>query len=137
MVTVIGEAGIGKSRAIAALQEVIASEPKTGFICNVRRITMKALHPLIRHLIRAARIAPADPPGARIEKLRALVADRAASGPAAIPLPAELLSIADPPLHPLPLSPAQRKTATIALLVDEIVRLAEADPVLLVVEDAH
>lgn len=138
IVTVIGEAGIGKSRAIAALQEVIASEPKTRIHlqCSPHH-NESALYPLIRHLIRAARIAPADPPGARIEKLRALVADRAASDPAAIPLPAELLSIADSPPHPLPLSPAQCKTATIALLVDEIVRLTEADPVLLVVEDAH
>jgi len=95
MVTVIGEAGIGKSRAIAALQEVIASEPKTRIHlqCSPHH-NESALYPLIRHLIRAARIAPADPPGARIEKLRALVADRAASDPAAIPLLAELLSIA-------------------------------------------
>ncbi len=54
-----------------------------------------------------------------------------------MPLLAELLSIPDGRRQPLPLTPAQRKAATIALLVDEIVRLGETDPVLLVLEDAH
>ena len=41
------------------------------------------------------------------------------------------------PPAPTSLTPAQRKAATIALLVDEIVRLGEAKPMLLIVEDAH
>ena len=56
----------------------------------------------------------------------------------AVPLLAELLSIpAGAPPAQLSLTPAQRKAATIALLVDEIVHLGESDPVLLVLEDAH
>ena len=67
-----------------------------------------------------------------------MFARRAASDEAAIPLLAELLSIpAGASLAQLSLTPAQRKAATIALLVDEIVRLGESDPVLLVLEDAH
>ena len=93
---------------------------------------------MIQHLGRAARFAAADSPSARIEKLGALFAHRAASDAAAIPLLAELLSIpVSAPAAPLSLTPAQRKAATIALLVDEIVRLGETDPVLLVLEDAH
>ena len=74
-------------------------------------------------------------PSARIEKLGALFAERAASDAAAIPLLAELLTIPAPPT--LSLTPTQRKAAIIALLVDELVRLGETDPVLLVLEDAH
>lgn len=37
----------------------------------------------------------------------------------------------------LSLTPAQRKSALLALLVDEIARLGETEPVLLVLEDAH
>ena len=75
-------------------------------------------------------------PSARIEKLGALFAERAASDAAAIPLLAELLTI-PAPTTPLSLTPAQRKAAIIALLVDEFVRLGETDSVLLVLEDAH
>src|ERR1700730_16369612 len=89
----------------------------------------------IQHLGRAARFAAADLPSARIEKLGALFAERAASDAAAIPLLAELLTIPAPPM--LSLTPAQRKAAIIALLVDELVRLGETDSVLLVLEDAH
>jgi predicted ATPase len=72
-----------------------------------------------------------------MEKLTALFSHRAASDTSAIPLLAELLSIPDAPQAPTSLTPEQRKARTIALLVDEIVRLGEARPMLLVVEDAH
>jgi predicted ATPase len=61
----------------------------------------------------------------------------AVSDPSAIPLLAELLSIPAPGETALLPVPAQRKAAIIALLVDEIVRLSDADPVLLILEDAH
>jgi len=56
----------------------------------------------------------------------------------AIPLLADLLSIplAESCSRPA-LTPAQRKEATLALLADEILRLSESAPVLLVMEDAH
>ncbi len=138
IVTVIGEAGIGKSRSIEALQEVLAGEPHARIHLQCSPYySDSALHPVIQHLARAARFAAADSPGARIEKLGALFAHRAASDAAAIPLLADLLSIPSAPAVPGSLTPAQRKAATIALLVDEIVRLGETDPVLLVLEDAH
>jgi hypothetical protein len=48
---------------------------------------------------------------------------------------AELMSLPAP--TPLALAPVRRRAATIELLVDEIVRLSETEPVLLIVEDAH
>jgi len=135
IVTVIGEAGIGKSRSIEALQESIAGEPhaRVHLQCSPYH-SDSALYPVIQHIGRAARFAAADSPGARLEKLGALFAHCATSDATAIPLLAELLSI---PVAPSSLTPAQRKAATINLLVDEIVRLGETDPVLLVLEDAH
>jgi predicted ATPase len=136
IVTVIGEAGIGKSRSIEALQEALVAEPhaRIHLQCSPYH-SDSALYPVIQHLGRAARFAAADLPSARIEKLGALFAERAASDAAAIPLLAELLIIPAPPT--LSLTPAQRKAAIIALLVDELVRLGETDSVLLVLEDAH
>jgi class 3 adenylate cyclase/tetratricopeptide (TPR) repeat protein len=137
IVTVIGEAGIGKSRTIEALQEALVAEPhaRIHLQCSPYH-SNSALYPVIQHLGRAARFAAGDLPSARIEKLGALFAKRAASNAAAIPLLAELLTISAPP-PPLSLTPEQRKAAIIALLVDESVRLGEANPVLLVLEDAH
>jgi class 3 adenylate cyclase/tetratricopeptide (TPR) repeat protein len=139
IITVAGEAGIGKSRAIEALQEALAGEPfeRIHLQCSSYH-SDSALYPVIQHLGRAAGFTTADSPSARIEKLGALFAHRAATDAAAIPLLTELLSIPAPePGVPLSLTPAQRKAATIALLVDEIVRLGETNPVLLILEDAH
>ena len=138
IVTLIGEAGIGKSRSLEALQEAIAAEPH-GLIhlqCSPYH-TDSALYPVTQHISRTAGFATADSPGTRIEKLGALFSRRSASDADAIPLLAELLSIPDAPAALSTLTPAQRKAATIALLVDEIVRLGEAKPMLLILEDAH
>jgi predicted ATPase len=139
IVTVIGEAGIGKSRSIEALQEEVAHEPHTRIHLQCSPYHRdSALYPVIQHLARATGFAPADSADARIDKLRVMFARRAASDETAVSLLAELLSIsAGASLAQLSLTPAQRKAATIALLVDEIVRLGESDPVLLVLEDAH
>ena len=139
IVTMIGEAGIGKSRLIEALQEALCSEPHTRVYLQCSPYhSDSALYPVIQHLDRAARFTAADSPSARIDKLRSLFAHRAASDATAIPLLADLLSIPAPaPVALESLTPPQRKAAIIALLVDEIVRLGETDPVLLMLEDAH
>ena len=137
IVTVLGEAGIGKSRSVEALHEVVSGEPHTRIDLQCSPYHRDStLYPVIQHLGRAARFVAGDLPAIRIEKLGSLFAGRAAASDATtISLLAELLSLPTP--MPLSLTPAQRKAATIGLLVDEIVRLCEVDPVLLVVEDAH
>jgi class 3 adenylate cyclase/tetratricopeptide (TPR) repeat protein len=138
IVTVIGEAGIGKSRSIEALQEALAGEPhaRINLQCSPHH-SDSALYPVIQYLGRAAHFTVADTPGVRIEKLSALFAQRAASDPTAIPLLAELLSIPLTVAEPSPQTPAQRKASTLALIVDEFLRLGDNDPVLIVLEDAH
>jgi class 3 adenylate cyclase/tetratricopeptide (TPR) repeat protein len=138
IVTLIGEAGIGKSRSVEALQEGITGEPygRIHMQCSPYH-TDSALYPVIHHMSRTAGFVIADSAVRRLEKLGALFSARTASDPAALPLLAELHSIPEAPPLPTPLTSAQRKVATIALLVDELVRLGEANPMLLIVEDAH
>lgn len=139
IVTVIGEAGIGKSRSISALQEALAGEPhaRIHLQCSPHH-SDSALYPVIQYLSRAAGFAAGDAPNARLEKLSSLFAQRAAADPKAFALLADLLSIPAPAsAESQVLTPAQRKTAIFALLADEIVRMGESDPVLLVLEDAH
>ena len=136
IVTLLGEAGIGKSCLVEAVHEVVSGEPHTRIHLQCSPYHRdSALYPVIQHLGRAARFVAEDSTATRIEKLGTLCAGRAPSDATTIPLLAELLSI--PTLTPLSLTPGQRKAATIGLLVDEIVRLSEDDPVLLVVEDGH
>src|SRR5665213_1467981 len=138
IVTLVGEAGIGKSRSIEALREALAGEPH-------RRINLQcspyhsdsALYPVIQYLGRDAGFTASDSAAARIEKLGSLFGQRGASNAAAIPLLAELLSIPLTAAEPSSQTPAQRKAATLDFLVDSFVNLGESDPVLIVLEDAH
>jgi class 3 adenylate cyclase len=134
IVTVSGEAGIGKSRIVEALQERIAAEPhRRVHLQGSPYHTDSALYPVIQHLARAARFAPNDTAEAKLAKLATLFpADR-------VPLAAELMSLPTPPSPQSSslMNPAQRKAATIAMLNDALLRLAEVEPLLLVLEDAH
>jgi class 3 adenylate cyclase/tetratricopeptide (TPR) repeat protein len=138
IVTVTGEAGIGKSRAIEALQRELAGEAhsRVNLQCSPYH-SDSALYPVIQYLNRAARFAATDPPEARIEKLDGLLAQLKALGPTALPLLAELLSIPLTDRQPSSLTPAQRKASTLALIVELFVRMGEDEPILVILEDAH
>src|SRR5262249_45005446 len=74
------EAGIGKSRLTAALLERLATEPHTRlrYFCSPQH-TDSALFPIIGQMQRAAGLAHDDTPGARLDKLDALLAQTSTS----------------------------------------------------------
>ena len=134
-----GEAGMGKSRIVDALSQDIGGEPHFRVLCQCSPYhTNSALHPVIRHLERGAGLAPEDSAACKLEKLEALLAAAGTNTAATASLMADLLSIpTDGRYPPLGLSPAQRKAATVASLVDQMTELAVQKPVLFVLEDAH
>ena len=137
IVTLIGEPGIGKSRSVEALQEAIAGEQHgcIYFQCSSHH-SDSALYPVIQHIARTAEFAAADLPEVPVGKLGAcsrIARHRCVRNPAAGRTSVNSGRAAGADIA----SAAQRKTATIALLVDEIVRLGDARPMLLIVEDAH
>jgi class 3 adenylate cyclase/tetratricopeptide (TPR) repeat protein len=138
IVTVIGEAGIGKSRVIEALQEELAGEAhaRVNLQCSPYH-SDSALYPVIHYLSRAAGFAPADSLDARIDKIRALLAARNITHSTALPMLAELLSIPLAETPPTATPPAQRKAAMLALIVEILMRISDNAPVLIVLEDAH
>jgi tetratricopeptide (TPR) repeat protein len=96
------------------------------------------LYPIIERIVRAADILDTDDGPTRLAKLAALLAGAGMPIESALPLFAELLSIpAEAGYTPHDLTPAQRRSAIIAAIGEWIRRLAEANPMLLILEDAH
>ena len=139
IVLISGEAGIGKSRLVAAFQERIDTETHTvlRYQCSPH-YSNSALHPVIAQLDRAAGLKTDDTPEQRLDKLEALLASSASRGQDTAPLLAALLSIPFGDRYPrLALNPAQQRRRTLAALLDQFENLARQKPILLIFEDAH
>jgi class 3 adenylate cyclase/predicted ATPase len=138
VVLISGEAGLGKSRIVAALAERLQVEPhlRLRYFCSPYHQD-SALHPFIDQLGRASEFAREDPPAARLEKLEALLA-RAAPPDEDVAFIADLLSLPASGRHPLPnLSPQRKKERTLEALIRQLEGLARRQPIVMVFEDAH
>jgi class 3 adenylate cyclase/predicted ATPase len=138
VILVSGEAGIGKSRLLAALEERLAGEPHVSlrYFCSPHHQD-SPLFPIIARLEREAGFVGGDSAADRLTKLETVLAPTAPS-PEDIALLAALLSIPTDGRYPaLELSPQQRKTRTFTALARRLSGLARRDPVLFLFEDAH
>jgi class 3 adenylate cyclase len=140
IVLISGEAGIGKSRLVAALQEAMAASgeecERLEWFCSPHHQD-SALHPIITRLERAAGIVREDTPEERLAKLETLL--RAVDPtPDELGLIADLLGVPTGGQHPRPdLSPQSRRERTLDALIRRVEALANRRPVLGVLEDAH
>ena len=138
VVLISGEAGLGKSRITAALEEHLRTEPhlRLRYFCSPYHQD-SALFPFVDQLRRAAGFVPDDPPGTRLAKLETVLA-RATPPDEDMAFLADLMSLPASERHPLPtFSPRLRKERTLGALIRQLVGLAHQRPVVIVFEDAH
>jgi class 3 adenylate cyclase len=133
-----GEAGIGKSRLTAALLERLAGEPHTilRYFCSPQH-TDSALYPIIAQMERAGGLAYDDKLQAKLDKLDAVLAQSSTS-PEDAALFAEVLSLPNDGRYPaLELTSDQRRQGTLEALISQLGSLAQEQPLLMILEDAH
>ena len=131
-----GEAGIGKSRICQTLRERLASESVATVLLQCSPyFTSSALYPIVQHLERAAGMATADLPEVRGQKLEQLASALPSMSVGCL---LRLISLPDGG-RPKPGggSPQEEKTHTLEALTEMLQRLAQQQPVLFLIEDAH
>ena len=137
VVLLAGEAGIGKSRLVVAMQDELhgVRHTRLRYFCSSHHQD-SAFYPVVMQLKRAAGFKGEDGGEARLQKLRAVLAPD--TDPEDVALLAELLSLPAEGL-PLPsaLSPQRKKERLLAALLRQLEALARQNPVLMVIEDAH
>src|SRR5450631_503768 len=134
-----GEAGIGKSRILAALRERIGDERHVTFRyqCSPHHIN-DAFYPVIGQLWRSAGFVSGEPAAARLDKLETMIARAGLDTGEIAPYLASLLAIPTEGRYPaFEMSPGEVKERTIATLIAMVVGIAQTVPVLMLVEDAH
>ena len=136
VVLLIGEAGIGKSRILRALQDSLAAEPPLVLYhqCSPYHVG-SALYPPIQQLTRAAQISAGDSTDTRLDRLESLLT---AGDATEIALIAALLGIDGTQRYgALDLTPQQQRLRTFDALMNQLARFASNRPVLWILEDAH
>ena len=139
VVLLSGEAGIGKSRIVAALRQNISDEAHTRvqYQCSAHH-TNSPFYPVIAQLERAAGFAPDDTAETKHDKLEQVLRRSFSTIDHVAPLFATLLSLPFEGRYvALNLSPREQKERTISALNDLLGGLAKQRPVLFILEDAH
>lgn len=136
-----GEAGIGKSRLVAALIDRIEADvgQRLDFQCSEHH-RGNAYFPLVSLINMAASIRRSDTPDQQASKLRRLLKtwfSQAQFEDAWICFSSLLLLQVDPVETASEVTPKQLKTRLQRLLVDLAIRLSDQKPLLLLFEDLH
>ena len=135
VVMLSGEAGIGKSRLLAALEASVPERTcfRIQFQCSPYHAG-SAFHPIVRQLERAAGFLPGEPAPVKLEKLAALLGqDSADCAAVALIMGLEIGSR----FGDLEWTPAQIKMRAIDALLSHLRALTAVRPVLITFEDLH
>jgi class 3 adenylate cyclase/tetratricopeptide (TPR) repeat protein len=143
VVTIIGEAGLGKSRLVRTIREHVledddGAEPiVVEWTCSPL-FQSSALHPAINFFETLLEFHPGEASGHRLEKLAAHLETHNLAGDQELPLFADLLSVpCDRRSSELELPPAKLREQTLELLADWFSACSQQRPLLFIVEDLH
>jgi tetratricopeptide (TPR) repeat protein len=136
---VLGEAGVGKSRLVYELRQLVSGGPYSWLECRCSSYTRQsAFRPAIELIEQGLQLLPGDSPQEKRSKLERGLATAGVEWPNALALLAPLFSI---PLEEdtttLALSAELRRRRTIELLAAWVLALARPQPMVLFAEDLH
>jgi class 3 adenylate cyclase/DNA-binding winged helix-turn-helix (wHTH) protein/predicted ATPase len=139
VVVLTGEAGIGKSRLVRAVQERLAGERFTPLECRcLPHAQHSALYPMIELGRRLLQWHRDEAPDVTLAKLEAALAAYEVSLTAVVPLLASLLSLPLSNRYAIPqLTPERQKQQTVEVILALLRACAAQQPVLFIVEDLH
>ena len=136
---ICGEAGIGKSHLCEFLLGRLVEEPHATlrYQCSPHHLN-SPFYPVISQLEHAMGFEQTDTPELKLEKLKAALSQAVEPTEEDVLLYAALLSIATPEREPsLDLTPQRQKDLTIAALSRHLLSLADKQPLIVVLADAH
>jgi class 3 adenylate cyclase/predicted ATPase len=140
VVLLTGDAGIGKSRLVQTLKDHVANEPHTRWECRSTEYYQNtALFPLVDLFQRMLQFQVEDTPDEKLGKLEHALSQYRLPVEDTVPLFALLLSLPLPEdrYALLALSPQRQRQKTLETIVAILLKLAEHQPVLFMVEDLH
>jgi class 3 adenylate cyclase/tetratricopeptide (TPR) repeat protein len=139
VVLLSGEAGIGKSRLTAALQDNLKDEAHVclRYFCEAHH-QGSALQPFVAQLQHAAGFTRDDTPAEKQAKLGKLLAPESRNGSPEVEVFANLLGSTDSgSLGAADRDPQRQRRRTLTALIERLDTLASRSPVLMLLEDAH
>jgi predicted ATPase/DNA-binding response OmpR family regulator/class 3 adenylate cyclase len=136
---ICGEAGIGKSHLCEFLLEQLADQPHLTLRYQCSPLHLNSpFYPVVTHLEHAFGLAQTDTPELKLEKLKSALYQVGEATRETAYLYARLLSIPTPePKSLRGLTPQRRKNLTFAALIRHLQSVAQHQPLIIVLADAH
>jgi tetratricopeptide (TPR) repeat protein len=136
--SIMGEAGVGKSRLLYEFRKAIANEDVTFLEGRCLSYgSSVAYHPIIDLLKSTFNIRESDEDYQIRDKVKRGLKVLGAEEPHTLPYLLELLSVKDSGIDEIPMSPEARKDRTVEALKRIILKGSEIRPLIMAIEDLH